>query len=129
MAQFEIRPLDRVVKLEAEFADITGSIPPATTKKFGEIVCPQPPIATRIRIIAGEAANCFRSALDYLVRQMAILDSPGIAPKRTQFVITKSKEAFQKSVSQYLIGLNAAHVAAVERLQPWSCAIFESKRR
>jgi hypothetical protein len=52
-------------------------------------------IPTRCQVIIGDIANNFRSALDYLVKQLADLDS-GVDPKRKpQFPIESKSQVFQ----------------------------------
>src|SRR6266699_279168 len=85
----ELRQLhDEVCAVQAESTvvefKLQATVPPGESVKAGEVRYPRPPVAIRIRIIAGETANCFRSALDYLVGQLAILDS-GTRQEKTQF--------------------------------------------
>ncbi|HLM99257.1 MAG TPA: hypothetical protein VK335_08245 [Bryobacteraceae bacterium] len=74
------------------------------------------------QILAGQIANGFRSALDYLVGRVAELDS-GPSKRRTQFPIESCAEGFLRRKSTFLKGLNTAHIAVIERLQPYNgCA-------
>lgn len=75
---------------------------------------PTPPRAARL---IGEVVENLRSALDYLVYELACFDSKGIVDK-TQFVITDSEENF-RSNKWHLNGLSGEHIAAIERLQPY----------
>ncbi len=74
-------------------------------------------IPDRCRVLAGDAANSFRSSLDYLVGQLAVLDS-GPGNRRTQFPIEDSPDGFRKRRTTYLSGLSNVHVDAIARLQP-----------
>src|SRR3989442_13745286 len=65
-----------------------------------------------------EVAGHFRSALDYLIGQLANLDS-GPGERRTQLPIESTPEGFKKRRDSFLEGVNDAHVAAIERLQPY----------
>ena len=74
-------------------------------------------IPDRCRVLAGDAANSFRSSLDYLVGQLAVLDS-GPGNRRTQFPIEDSPGVFGKRRKTYLAGLSNVHVDVIARLQP-----------
>ena len=66
------------------------------------------------------AASNLRSALDYLVYALAILDS-GSEKKGTQFPICSNPSKFKKSVKGGLLrGINPTHKAAIEALQPYN---------
>lgn len=80
------------------------------------------PVPIRCAVLAGEVANGLRSALNYLVRQLAILDygSPG---QRNQFPIESTPENFKGNCSGkrgFLAGLSPAHTSAIEALQPYN---------
>lgn len=75
---------------------------------------PPPEIAARI----GEFIYNLRAALDYLVFQLAILES-GKEVDGTQFPIVKKPEDFKRVRRKSLRGVNATHVAAIEALQPY----------
>lgn len=80
-------------------------------------------------VIAGEAAYNLRAAMDYLIYELAILDT-GNAKNRTQFPIESTPGRFQKRVNDgWLNGLNVAHVAAVEKLQPYNGANWTAALR
>jgi hypothetical protein len=74
-----------------------------------------------------ETIGHLRPALDYLVRALAKLGTPGQAPKGTQFLIEDSESGFKGREKAKLKGLSAEHVAAIERLQPYERG--ESGRR
>jgi hypothetical protein len=57
--------------------------------------------------------------LDYLIFELAKLDS-GIEQDGTQFPIVDTKKNFEEQKGRWLKGINAAHIAAIERLQPYS---------
>jgi hypothetical protein len=69
-------------------------------------------------IRVGEAIYNLRAALDYLVYELAILDS-GIVQHGTQFPIEDSKSGWQRKRPQYLVGISAKHQGAIELLQPY----------
>jgi hypothetical protein len=70
-------------------------------------------------IVVGEICYNLRSALDYLVYELALSDS-GVVQNGTQFPIDDTPKKFAGHVPTRLIGLSAAHVAAIERLQPYN---------
>lgn len=115
---------DEVCKIQAKSTvvqfKLQGTVPAGETLEAGEVRYPQPPVGIRVRIIAGETANCFRSALDYMVAQLAILDS-GARQERTQFPIAHTPKHFKQARRRgFLNGVNDPHVAAIEKLQPYN---------
>lgn len=70
-------------------------------------------------ILIGEACYNLRSALDYLVFELAKRDS-GSEQSSTQFPIESTPEGFAGRRKTYLKGINDGHVAAIERLQPYA---------
>ncbi len=85
---------------------------------------PNPPQMLAVR--AGEIADGCRSALDYLVYQLAILAS-GEINKSTQFPIEDAPEKFEartrltkKGRPNFLTGISAPHIAAIEAVQPYN---------
>lgn len=75
---------------------------------------PIPPI---INILIGETIYNLRAALDYLIYDLAILDS-GQVIDGTQFPIDDTVEGFKGRRKNFLKGLSDKHIAAIERLQP-----------
>ena len=74
----------------------------------------------RIPVLVGEIAYNLRSALDYLIFELAKLDS-GIPQKGTQFPIVNTPKQFaSNTTTARLNGVSAAHVAVIERLQPYN---------
>lgn len=96
-----------------------------TTIKHGEskqiafVTSANTPIGEHLCILVGEAVNSFRSCLDYLVGQLAELDS-GIGKRRTQFPVLPSLGEFQKQRKTSLQGLSDAHAEYIESLQPYN---------
>jgi hypothetical protein len=83
-----------------------------------------------ISVLIGEIAYNLRVALDYLVYGLAAIDS-GSIQNGTQFPIEDDPEVFRgrqtgkhpvtgRPVARYLIGINIAHVALIEKLQPYN---------
>jgi hypothetical protein len=77
------------------------------------------PIPGRFPIIVGEIAYNLRASLDYLVYRLAIRDS-GSIQKGTQFPIEDTPEKFRRRRKSRLKGINDAHAAMIERLQPYN---------
>jgi len=69
-------------------------------------------------ILVGEVCYNLRAALDYLVFELAKLDS-GAEQEQTQFPIADDAGKF-KEQSQRLKGLKRTHVKAIESLQPYN---------
>jgi hypothetical protein len=79
---------------------------------------PLPPMT--IGILIGEVLYNLRSALDYLVFALARHDS-GCPQEFTQFpIVDKRKDFRSDTTAKRLRGINPAHVAAIERLQPYN---------
>jgi hypothetical protein len=73
-----------------------------------------------VGIRIGEIAYSLRTALEYLVYELAYHDS-GVFNEGTQFPIEDTPEGFaRRKKSVWLKGLNSAHIAAIERLQPYN---------
>lgn len=78
------------------------------------ITCLPPSFGIRV----GEAIYNLRAALDYLVYELAILDSGGVQ-YGTQFPIEDSIGGWQCHRQTRLRGLSIKHQAAIELLQPY----------
>jgi hypothetical protein len=77
------------------------------------------PIPLRFSVLIGEICYNCRSAMDYLVFELACLDS-GVHQDGTQFPIESSAKGFRRQIGTgRLRGINASHVAALEALQPY----------
>jgi len=70
-----------------------------------------------ITILVGETIYNLRAALDYLVYELAQLDSNQIVEK-TQFPIEDSKEVFKGRRKNYLKGVSDKHITIIKGLQP-----------
>jgi hypothetical protein len=90
------------------------------------------PLPAKVGLLAGEVIYNLRAALDYLVFELAILDT-GSEQRGTQFPIEDSKDSWRTHVyprngrPSYLNGLTKKHIAAVKRCQP--CRGLGGKRR
>jgi hypothetical protein len=76
-------------------------------------------IPPRFAVLIGEVIQNLRTGLDYLVYELAILDS-GTKQTRTQFPMEDTQEGFRGRRNSFLKGINDAHVAAIESLQPYN---------
>jgi len=76
-------------------------------------------IETAFGILVGEIVYNLRAALDYLIYELAILDTK-LVQDGTQFPICDTKSAFDGVEKKFLVGLNTTHRAGIERLQPYS---------
>lgn len=77
------------------------------------------PVPHIIKILIGEIVYNLRAALDYLVYELARLDSGKIIDN-TQFLIEESPEGFSKNSGYRLKGINDKHVKIIEGLQPYN---------
>lgn len=73
----------------------------------------------RLGTLTGEICYNLRCALDYLIYALAEHDS-GSPQKGTQFPIMDAANDFAARGNEMLVGVNAVHIAAVERLQPYN---------
>jgi hypothetical protein len=119
----------RLEQLEVQVAAYVEANDAAAVKVEGYTVSvvnwpadPPPDIA----ITAGEVVYNLRAALDYLVFELAILGS-GEVNLRTQFPIEDKPEVFKarrrpdrRGRPNWLTGVDCAHCAAIEALQPYN---------
>jgi hypothetical protein len=87
----------------------------------------------RIPILVGEICHNLRSALDYLVFELARHDA-NAPQKDTQFPIVDTPEKFRSQRAKRLKGVNDRHVGMIGRLQPyngcdWTRALREISNR
>lgn len=82
----------------------------------------------RFGTLVGEIIYNLRCALDYLIYALAVLDS-GSPQKGTQFPIMDVAQDFTGRGETMLKGVNAAHVAAIERLQPYNGCHWTARLR
>ena len=69
--------------------------------------------------IVGDAVNNLRSALDYLVYELAN-HNEGREIANTQFVVTKCPKAFERQKKTRLRGLTERQVGIIRKLQPFN---------
>jgi len=94
------------------------SVPANTTGAFEDIgtATPVDPIHS---ILVGEITYNLRSALDYLIYELALLDTASIQEK-TQFLIIDSPSDWKQEAKRRLPGLSPVHQDAIRMLQPFS---------
>lgn len=84
------------------------------------------PIVARLGVLVGDSVNSLRSCLDYLVGELAELDS-GSRKSRTQFPVEQSADAFSSRRQSFLNGVSDAHVMHIELLQPYNGTSWTTK--
>lgn len=87
------------------------------TGRYLPLQLPDAPVFLPLAI--SDAVHNFRSALDYLVYELAKEDS-GTEQEGTQFPITSAPNGFVSVADRYLRGVSAEHRAAIEKLQPYN---------
>ena len=78
-----------------------------------------PPVPMLVGILIGEICYNLRSAMDFLAYNLSWLDS-GRQHSNTQFPIESKPEKFAGRKDTWLKGIDAAHVADIEILQPYN---------
>ena len=98
---------------------IAWEFDPQLPDEFRPVVRQYLPVPVLFSILISEICFNLRSALNYLVYEMAILNSGQIV-EGTQFPIEDKPKGFRwREKRGWLAGLNAAHIAAIEVLQPY----------
>ncbi len=119
---------EHLVDLGQTIADFTQAYHDAVIVQFEpnpphKIVFDSPKLfshpSPRIGILVGEICYNLRAALDYLVYELARLDS-GVIQDGTQFPIQNTAQDFRQRCRTFLKEVNPSHVAAIERLQPYN---------
>ena len=120
------RASEHIARLEAEAAalDWTLLIPAWLTGTFSES-SKLPPI---IAILIGETVYNLRAALDYLVYELAILDS-GKAASRSQFPLESCEDGWNQHEKNWLDGISDGHKARIKDLQPFKGVIWTATLR
>ena len=82
---------------------------------------PEPSVPPQVAILVGEIVYNYRAALDYLVCTLSKVDAPAWqGQRRNQFPIESTRRGFDGRRHTFLAGLSAAHVAIIERYQPYA---------
>ena len=71
-----------------------------------------------VGVLIGETIYNLRAALDYLIYELAFLDSTHIQNK-TQFPIEDSEDGWLGHIPTYLKGVSVGHQAVIKQLQPY----------
>jgi hypothetical protein len=76
---------------------------------------------TSVSPIVGDAVHNFRSALDYLVHELAFIDGGGVDPPhgKTQFPIIDRPSDYAKRTTLMLENVSGIHRKALQRYQPF----------
>jgi hypothetical protein len=86
---------------------------------FNIKVVREPPVA-RWGTMIGDVLHNLRSALDYLVYDLARLDTGKDRPQGTQFpIVTQDAKRYREKGLPYVAMLSGPHRAAIRRLQPY----------
>jgi hypothetical protein len=80
---------------------------------------PPPMIPSMCGLVVGETVYNLRAALDYLVYELAILDS-GSPQEGTQFLIEDCKKSWKRRWPTYMKGISVKHRTQIEELQPYN---------
>lgn len=121
LAELETINRDFIYK-EANFLRNSVRINIDNDSSIPDIFVPSKPdnlIPVSFPILVGEIAQHLRTTLDYLVYRLAILDS-GPSQEFTQFPVADTPDKFKIQSKGRLKGVNAAHIAAIETLQPYN---------
>jgi len=106
---------------EMEKADIKLNPSPGVPFYFGR---PDSPIPPSIPLLCGEIVQHLRSTLDYLVYELALLDSAEIQTG-TQFPIEDSEDTFWKRRRRtWLEHVSDDHVSGIEQVQPYRGVVW-----
>jgi hypothetical protein len=140
MTDYLLHPLDacfeRLKRVDEHLADFKSCVETMLMKQAYAVAIqldPKPPYHVikvtlppetffhmRFGVLIGEIFYNLRCSLDYLVFELAKLDS-GVEQDGTQFPIVDSKKGFEGRVKgPWLRGISAAHLAEIERLQPYN---------
>lgn len=99
------------------------SVPAHTTGLFEDatngVLQPEADQLISASIVVGEAIHNLRAALDYLVYELAFLDS-GRPQKKTQFPIADTQENWTKAEDRRLKGVSPPHRDAIRQWQPFT---------
>lgn len=148
MVNYSKHPLDgcrdRVRRAEEHLQDLEGEVVSMIEKQanslpfdldskppHGAINVGHPPetfAGVRFGTLVGEIIYNLRCALDYLIYALAVLDS-GNPQEGTQFPIMDAANDFNVRGKKMLVGVNAAHVAVIEQLQPYNGCNWTKKLR
>jgi hypothetical protein len=113
----------RVLKAKVRYPKIVNKLPERVRNLFAFPGSRMPYLS---QIVTGQIVNGLRSALDYLVAALAALDS-GLRNGKTQFPVESCAKCFCGRKTTFLKGINGAHVAAIEKLQPYNGCVWTKR--
>ena len=76
-------------------------------------------IKGRPRVLVSQIAENLRTALDYMIFQLSMLNEPDLNERLPQFIIADTKEKFERHANRCLRYLTDEQKSFVERLQPY----------
>lgn len=85
---------------------------------IGKAKFPIEPVPLIISILVGEIVYHLRTALDYLIYELAQFDAKEVI-KTTQFPMEEFEKGFEGRRNSFLKGVSDEHVAAIKHLQPF----------
>ena len=114
-------------EIDAMISSLHFDPSPSNPPSFGYRT-PESEIPPRASVLIGELIQALRRSLDYLIYELAILDS-GCEQHGTQFPIDDCPNVFwarltpkKKGSTSYLNGVDPKHAAVIERYQPYKGA-------
>lgn len=109
------------VFVEAERKEFAVQLDPKNPEDFSKmrVFVPDTPPPDMLGVLTGEIVHNLRVALDYLIYALAERDSRKVQ-SGTQFPIEDTPNGFAGRQKTFLKGVNATHVAQIERLQPYN---------
>lgn len=111
---------------EIQAAEMRLNPEPNVPFAFGR---PDSPIPEEIKKLSSETVGHLRSVLDYVVHELAWLDS-GEEQKLTQFPIEDSSQVFwDRRRKTYLRGVSDDHVGIIESFQPYKGVTWSPRLR
>jgi hypothetical protein len=119
------RAAEHIRNLETSAVRAALSIPAGTTGEFTDVSVPP----EELSILVGETVYNLRSALDYLVFELALLDS-GQEQEKTQFPIeSRADVRWKTGTHRMLTGLNSRHWQRILELQPFNGCSWTAELR
>ena len=73
----------------------------------------------RPRVLVSQIVENLRTALDYMIFQLSVLNEPDLKERLPQFVIAESESDFERQATTRLSYLTDEQMSFVERIQPY----------
>ena len=77
-------------------------------------------VTGRPRVVVAQIVENLRSALDYMIFELSVLNEPDLNERVPQFIISDSKEDFERQAKRPLRYLTDEQKSLVEKLQPYN---------